>query len=84
MMLTHVWVVIAIFVVGLVSWHCWYLYRRAQPTSKQDESMRRHVNRNYSRQTDRQLPSGHVLYKHSTFYGQGESNRTEREPQKNG
>jgi hypothetical protein len=44
---TYVWISLAVIPGGLVLWGWWYQHRRAWSTHKQDESMRRHVNRNY-------------------------------------
>jgi len=44
---TYIWIGLAVALGGLVLWGWWYQHRRAWPTRKQDETMRRHVNRNY-------------------------------------
>ena len=47
MMRTDVWIALAVVIGGLVLSGWWRQHRRAWSTNKQDESMRRHVNRNY-------------------------------------
>jgi hypothetical protein len=47
MMRTDVWIALAVVIGGLVLSTWWRQHRRAWSTNKQDESMRRHVNRNY-------------------------------------
>ena len=47
MMRTYVWIALAVAIGGLVVWGRWHQHRRAWSTYKQDESMRRHVNKNY-------------------------------------
>jgi hypothetical protein len=44
---TYVWIVLGVVLGGLELWGWWYQHRRAWSTYKQDESMRRHVNKNY-------------------------------------
>ena len=46
-MRTYIWIGLAMVPGGLVLWLWWYQHRRAWSTRKQDETMRRHVNRNY-------------------------------------
>jgi len=46
-MRTYIWIALVVILGGLVLWVWWYQRRRAWSTHKQDESMRRHVNRNY-------------------------------------
>jgi len=47
MMRTYVWIALSVAIGGLVVWGRWHQHRRAWSTHKQDESMRRHVNKNY-------------------------------------
>ena len=47
MMQTYAWVALALVLGGLVLWGWWRQHRRAWSTYRQDESMRRHVNKNY-------------------------------------
>ena len=42
-----IWIALIVEFVGLVLWGWWYQHRRAWSIHRQDESMRRHVNRNY-------------------------------------
>jgi hypothetical protein len=45
---TDVWIALAVVVLGGIAMRGWQQYsRRAWPTSKRDESMRRHVNKLY-------------------------------------
>jgi hypothetical protein len=44
---TYGWIALVVIVGGLVLSGWWYQHRRAWSTIKQDEAMRRHVNRNY-------------------------------------
>ena len=46
-MRAYIWIGLAVVLGGLVLWAWWYQHRRAWSTRKQDETMRRHVNRNY-------------------------------------
>jgi len=46
-MRTYVWIALVVVFGGLVLWGRWYQHRRAWPTSKKDEPMRRHVNKTY-------------------------------------
>jgi hypothetical protein len=46
-MRTYIWVGLAVVLGGLVLWGWWYQHRRAWSTHRQDETMRRHVNKNY-------------------------------------
>jgi hypothetical protein len=46
-MRANIWIGLAVVLGGLVLWGWWYQHRRAWSTRKQDETMRRHVNRNY-------------------------------------
>ena len=46
-MRTYVWIALAVVIGGLVLWGWWHQHRRAWSNDKQDESMRRHVNKNY-------------------------------------
>jgi hypothetical protein len=43
----YVWIVLIVGFVGLGLCGWWFLHRRAWSGSKQDESMRRHVIKNY-------------------------------------
>jgi hypothetical protein len=49
LVVSQTYFLIALTVVfgGLVLWGWWYQHRRAWPTSKKDESMRRHVSKIY-------------------------------------
>src|SRR5664280_2290485 len=46
-MRVYVWIALSVALGGLILWGGWYQRRRAWSTHKQDETMRRHVNRNY-------------------------------------
>jgi hypothetical protein len=46
-MRAYIWIGLAVVFGGLVLWVWWYQDRRAWSTRKQDETMRRHVNKNY-------------------------------------
>jgi hypothetical protein len=46
-MRTYIWIGLAVVLGGLVLWGWWYQHRRTWSTYRQDESMRRHVNKNY-------------------------------------
>ena len=43
----YVWIAVVMVLGGLCIWAWWYRHLRAWSTRKQDETMRRHVNRNY-------------------------------------
>jgi uncharacterized protein YneF (UPF0154 family) len=43
----YVWIVLIVVFVGFGLCGWWFLHRRAWSGSKQDESMRRHVIKNY-------------------------------------
>jgi hypothetical protein len=47
MMRTYVWIAVTVVFGGLSLCGWRYNHRRAWPTSKKDESMRRHVNKAY-------------------------------------
>jgi hypothetical protein len=47
MMRTYMWIGLAAVLGGFILWFWWYQHRRTWSTRKQDETMRRHVNRNY-------------------------------------
>lgn len=46
-MRTYVWVTLTTVLGGLALWGWRYQHRRAWPTPKKDEPMRRHVNKAY-------------------------------------
>ena len=46
-MRTYVWIALTVVFAWLILWGWRYQHRRAWPTSKKDESMRRHVNKTY-------------------------------------
>jgi hypothetical protein len=46
-MRTYVWIALVMGFAGLVLWGWWYQQRRAWSKDRRDESMRRHVNKNY-------------------------------------
>jgi high-affinity Fe2+/Pb2+ permease len=46
-MQTYVWIGLTMVAGGLALWGWRYHHRRAWPTSKKDEAMRRHVNKAY-------------------------------------
>jgi len=47
MIRTYIWIALVVAFGGLVLWGWWYQRRRAWPMHRQDESMRRHVIKNY-------------------------------------